>query len=132
MAEPLSTPARLSRFALVVYWITLFATTHIPGQILPKPLFQLSDLFVHYTAFSLLTFLLLCSFRSGLPQGRRLLLCAIVLGTYAAIDEYTQCYIPGRFASLRDWLADFLGVICVLGLMYTYDRVVHRRALKGM
>jgi len=50
-----------------------------------------------------------------------LLLVALVSSAYGAIDELHQYFVPGRFSSFWDWLADtlgaFFGAAAVLLLM---------------
>ncbi len=42
---------------------------------------------------------------------RRLAVAALALGLFGAIDEWHQNFIPGRDASLADWLADSSGAL---------------------
>ena len=50
----------------------------------------------------------------GLGRIRRVGIAASVLAAYGAVDELTQELVPGRHASLRDWLADMFGVLLAL------------------
>jgi VanZ family protein len=40
---------------------------------------------------------------------RRLVWAAVLLSTWAALDELHQLFIPGRSAEVSDWLSDTLG-----------------------
>ncbi len=40
---------------------------------------------------------------------------------YAFTDEFHQIYVPGRQATLKDWLVDALGVTCGVLLIRYFD-----------
>ncbi|MGQ0633671.1 MAG: VanZ family protein [Planctomycetaceae bacterium] len=109
-------PGRLAgeraRFAttitLVVYWLTLFAATHVPKvpRVLPP---QISDKWQHYVAYAVLGGLLTCWWwqRRGLTW-RSALGLVLVIAAYGAFDESTQPLF-GRESDLLDWRADAIG-----------------------
>ena len=41
---------------------------------------------------------------------------------YALCDEIHQIFVPGRWATLRDWLADVAGILIVVGLLALWRR----------
>jgi len=41
--------------------------------------------------------------------GRAFLLAAVLASAYGASDELHQAFVPGREASVRDWVADSVG-----------------------
>ncbi len=45
------------------------------------------------------------------------------LGTalYAASDEIHQSFIAGRHARLLDWMADLVGILIVVALLYVWQ-----------
>ena len=45
-----------------------------------------------------------------------ILICMV----YGAIDELHQIYIPGRYASVGDWIADVLGVLIFVSIHKIY------------
>jgi VanZ family protein len=55
-----------------------------------------------------------------------LLLAALVSSAYGAIDELHQYFVPGRYNSFCDWLADtlgaFLGAAAVLLCIRTFKK----------
>lgn len=61
------------------------------------------------------------------PWLTRGLLAAVVLG-YAAIDEVHQLFVPGRSASILDWLADALGAAVAIGII-EFVRALKRRGV---
>lgn len=64
----------------------------------------------------------------ALAQGRRggaqpmRVQAGLLAALYAASDEFHQHFIPGRTASVWDWLADVLGVILALAMLHLWRR----------
>lgn len=118
--------ARRRRFGwlgvvLAVYWLGIFAATHLPQAALPQT--NLGDKTEHFIAYGLLAFLMTAWLR--LTRSRRrgvgLLVLAVCIA-YAAADELTQP-IVNRFADFRDFLADAVGAgLGVLVGMFTFRR----------
>lgn len=88
----------------------------------------ISDLLFDYTAhaftFGVLTWLIwraLNTFSRGgfLP----LSLCKASLGAalYAASDEIHQSFVAGRHAGFLDWVADLVGILVVIALLYVWQ-----------
>ncbi len=102
--EPLT-----SRVLLAAYWIALAISTHYPRVSIPKA--PQSDKLIHAAAFGGLAFLWWRALR--IRDARSAPLAAIVLCSYAAIDEYAQRFV-GRDSDMVDWLADMLGIAVVL------------------
>jgi len=102
---------------LVLYWIIIFTATTLPGPQLPD--LHLSDKIEHFSAFFILAVMLNLALiyqrKSFLLFKYAALVTIIICLFYAAIDELHQMFIPGRFADIRDWLADSTGV--VLGVL---------------
>jgi VanZ family protein len=102
---------------LVLYWIILFTATTLPGPQLPD--LHISDKVEHFSAFFILAVMLNLALiyqrKSFLLFKYAALVTIIICLFYAAIDELHQMFIPGRFADIRDWLADSTGV--VLGVL---------------
>lgn len=93
---------------LVVYWVALFAATHIPR--IPAAL-QMpgSDKWQHFAAYGGLAFLLSIRQFGGKPLSWKT--AAQILGiliVYGALDELSQIPV-GRDAEWYDWLADIIG-----------------------
>lgn len=92
--------------SLVLYWVGIFAATHLPAARLPDV--HLNDKTEHFVAYFLLCLLLSneISFRSRITRGDWAVLCIIAL--YGAGDEWTQQFV-GRGTELFDWFADMAG-----------------------
>ncbi|MBN1400110.1 MAG: VanZ family protein, partial [Anaerolineae bacterium] len=48
---------------------------------------------------------------------------------YALLDEAHQRFVPGRWSSWRDWLADLAGILIAMILLVTWIR--YESAIKG-
>ncbi len=70
------------------------------------------DKLVHASAFLVLTLLFIHGF--ALPW--RYAACAALLTGLA--DEWHQHFLPGRSASVEDWLADLAGVLLAAALLW--------------
>ncbi len=73
------------------------------------------DKAVHAALFFLESFFLLRALRGGRPAGRiRYLSATALAGGLAVLTEAAQIWVPNRIGSVRDLLADFLGILlCV-------------------
>jgi VanZ family protein len=114
MTLPPAMPARLIIWiwrialgALMVYWMVLFAGTHI--HVPPEKTFQLNDKVLHFNGYWTLGFLLavVMMLRQGPTRRRMAAVLAIVAG-YGAVDEWTQLLVD-RDCDFHDWLADLSG-----------------------
>lgn len=92
----------LIRAALVVYWIGLFAATHVPTA--PQVDVPGGDKTIHIVGYGILALLLGVVVPRPFPVVRVL----VLLAAYAAFDELTQPLV-GRKCDLNDWLADVGG-----------------------
>jgi len=111
---------RLAGLVLMVYWPLLAIGTHWPRLPVPeRPAYAFDDILqldkaVHALGFGGLMALMLLS---GL--GKRLAWpgrCVLSLGiclAYAAVDEYSQRWMPERTVSWADAIANFIGIIGV-------------------
>lgn len=100
-------------FPLIIYWIILFTATTLPGPQLPD--IHLGDKIEHFSAFFILAVLLNLALiyqrKSYILFRYAAFVTIIICLSYGAIDELHQMFIPGRFADIRDWLADSIGVL---------------------
>ncbi len=106
---------RLLPWAPALAWAALlFVLSSRPS--LPSPGVQHFDKAAHFGAYAVLgAFLAFAAARTGWP-----LRLAAALGIlYGASDEIHQMFVPGRSASVLDWLADAAGV---LAAVYLYAR----------
>ena len=114
--------------AAATYAVLLIFATHLPAQSLP-PSITIADKLAHLGCYAVLG--LLAFSAAGLHWRRRnqsadwgayaAIVAALV--AFAAIDESTQYFSPGRVPDVLDWLANVCGILCG-GLLYTKWRQV--------
>ena len=94
----------------------VFLAADKAGQIPLLP--ELNDKFVHFCYYGTMAALL------GHGLGRRWLWIPLAtVPIVGALDEWHQLYVPGRDASVYDWVADGVGT---LAFLYVYWRVARR------
>jgi len=99
----------LFRIAFLVCFTAVTVLAFLPDYSGLPPVVNISDLLNHTAAFTMLSFLYLMSFNHARMT------MALVLGAYAISIEAIQYFLPTRYASFEDILADILGII--LGIM---------------
>jgi len=93
----------------------IFLLSHQQADDLP-PLFPHFDKIAHFLIYGLLAAALVGAFEPGLRQRRPWPVAGIVVLwclAYGLSDEFHQSFIPGRFPSLADIVADTLGAVAV-------------------
>jgi len=112
---------------LVFYWIVLFTATTLPGKDLPDLGF--SDKIQHFSAFFVLAVLLnlaLIYQRKSYFLFKNASIATIIITlSYGAFDEIHQLFISGRYADIRDWLADSAGVIIGILLLNLLKNILN-------
>lgn len=117
--------------ATLTYLTGIFILSHLPGtdsaprgaslisiiSIIPERLQN----FFHIPLFAGLTWCMLMSLSNGQWEKTLPVWCYGVVGyfaiIYAAVDEWHQSFVPGRFASLSDFFVDCLGIV---GLLFAH------------
>ncbi len=108
---------RLTTALLILYWIALVTSTHVPR--LPVDLPGNGDKVAHFVAYCGLAFLLSWAWtsrRAWLPAG--VLFAFGVAACYGIVDELTQLLVTGRSAEVADWLADISGAAIGVSLFW--------------
>lgn len=118
------------RLPAIVWAAVLFILSSIPSQSLPSLVLKFKDLFLHFAAYSVLGFLLAHALipateRPARKSGRLVILIGCL---YGASDELHQIFVPGRYCTLSDFLADCAGV--AFGL-FLYGQLFRRLAANG-
>ena len=82
------------------------------------------DKFYHFIEYAILGGLLTRAFVGAKPSivPSRLIwyIAALLSILYGASDEWHQTFVPGRFATIADWVADVLGSIAGAFGVYLY------------
>jgi VanZ family protein len=118
---------RISLAVLVVYWIAMFAATHLP-LVQPPVTLRHADKLVHAGMYAVLALLLavVWSQRATLSW-RGIFGILALLAIYGALDEATQPLV-GRTADVLDWLADVAGSIGGLAIFLAVRELRRRTA----
>ncbi len=116
---------RLGVVVLAVYWGMIFLGTHLPAVLDISP--QVSDKAKHFAAFMGLG-LMMCYVTNSRRTGRRFGGIALAGMAYAAIDELTQHFVPGRVPDVMDFVADSAGLCTAIGIYVTARCLVNRRS----
>ena len=113
----------------VLYMALIFAISSMEQPPLPMPEFEwlTIDKLYHFIEYAILGGLLARAFvkakPSVVPPQLVWYIAALLSILYGASDEWHQTFVPGRFATLADWVADVLGSIAgVLGIYLYYKK----------
>jgi VanZ family protein len=115
---------RLGIIVLAVYWVAIAIGTHLPTTLDISP--KVNDKIKHFTAFAVLAMLLAYA-TNGRNLVRRFATIAFILIAYAAADEWTQRFIPGRVPDVADFTADCGGVAAGLAIYLTLRTLFRER-----
>jgi len=122
-----STLATLCKIVLSLYWLALFAATHIPPtwRMIPR---EVNDKLEHFSGFMLLAFLVAVTWQlsAGILTSRHLWIVWFVLLAYVALDEITQIPVH-RDCDYRDWIVDATGAAAGILLFVVLRRFVDTR-----
>ena len=116
------------RLAAAIGYATLLVTaTHLPAKSLP-PTVTIGDKLVHLGCYAILGLLAFsaAAAKSSAWDWKRFGQVAAGLVAFAALDESTQYFAPGRVPDVFDWVANVCGIFCG-GWLYAQLR--HVRSL---
>ena len=102
--------------------VLIFIMSSIPGYEFPDLPFYSFDKIVHTIEFGLFGMLLFRAFRYPKPLKHPYLLTLCTGIPYAALDELHQLFVPGRFASIADFVMDVLGLVVFAGISARLNR----------
>ena len=112
----------------LIYMGVIFAVSSMKQPPLPMPKFEwlTIDKLYHFIEYAILGGLVARAFLKAKPSivPSQLIwgLSAAISILYGASDEWHQTFVPGRFATLADWVADALGSIAGVVGVYLYDK----------
>ena len=113
----------------VLYMVLIFVISSLKQPPLPMPKFEwlTIDKIYHLIEYGILGGLLAIALVNAppkrLPANWIWITAALISILYGASDEWHQTFVPGRFATLADWVADVVGTIVgVLGVYLYYRR----------
>ncbi len=97
----------------LLYAGVIFALSSMQHLQLPKLGISWTDKIAHFLEYAVFGFFMVRAFFYGSsPEKRKraLWIAFFISILYAATDEFHQIYVPGREASVLDWLADVTGI----------------------
>jgi VanZ family protein len=100
------------RIVFGLYLIAILAASSIPGRSMPKIIILSPDKLLHLTEYFILAVLAYLSFK----KFSKTLIIGLIL--FAIMDEIWQSFIPGRWPSVFDVVADILGMMIVITTVY--------------
>ena len=103
----------VARWPAVVLWMALlFALSSIPSEVVqPSGAIPL-DKVAHFCFYGVLGALLAGAIgRRRVGWGAVIALAVAIGALYGVSDEFHQRFVPGRDASVDDWIADVLGTL---------------------
>ncbi len=107
--------------AAIVWAIVIFCLSQIPGVDVPRLVFN-TDKLVHAIVYGILGFFTLGSMKSTVEGYRlfQIVLAVVLVVIYGGLDEFHQHFIPGRTADIHDLMADAVGGMIGVGLLYYF------------
>ena len=114
----------------LLYVALIFSLSSLSKPPIPKLDWNASDKFYHAIEYAVLSFLLgqaLVNTSSRLSVGFAGMIAMFVAVLLGASDEWYQSFVPGRFSTVSDWVADSLGGILGALLMYVWHWFRARR-----
>jgi len=110
------------RNLLIFYAILILSVSSIPGNSIPRFVLLSWDKLLHIIEYSILGFLSVRSFDS--KSIKNMINISIICLCFAILDETWQSFIPGRFSSGLDVIADGIGIVIgsIFALRYNSNK----------
>ena len=102
------------RKLLLIYGVLILSVSSIPGNSIPRFVLLSWDKLFHIIEYSILGFLSVRSFNS--KSIKNMINISIICLCIAVFDEIWQSFVPGRFSSALDVIADGIGII--IGIIF--------------
>lgn len=108
---------------MIVVMGTIFFLSHQTGDSIDLPSFPGMDKLAHFFVYGVLAFTIIGAHRrqSRVTSPVRVIITTLVICLlYGISDEYHQSFIPGRFVSRGDLVADITGActVCLSWLIF--------------
>jgi VanZ family protein len=78
--------------------------------------------FVEYAVFAWLSLRFARNIQKGTINVKTYTITIIILALFAISDEWHQSFVPGRFASVLDFIADLAGILAGVGIYLMFLR----------
>ena len=96
---------------MIGYAVLIFAISSLPGHSIPNLFFLSYDKIVHTLEFGLFGMLLYRSLLFHFQVKWPYLYTITAGSSYAGLDEIHQYFVLGRYCSIYDFIADFIGLV---------------------
>lgn len=109
--------------------LVIFIQSSISSLKLPDFAFNLGDKILHFIVFGILGILTARGLRNAknrIVKENYISITLLLCIAYGILDEIHQYFVPGRYFSWWDWVADILGVITLV-LIYKYFIVLKNK-----
>lgn len=119
----------LYQFPAIAFAILIFVISSIKTLSIPEMGIEWADKIAHLIEYGIFGFLVVRAFYfyPKLRNPTKVYLLAIILTLiYAAGDELHQSLVPGRYASVTDWIADGVGVL-IGGMIFRWWHPLEQR-----
>ena len=108
------------KFTALGYAALIIALSSIPGRSFPTAQIFTYDKVIHLVEYAGFAIVLIMA----LPDVSNIWIVAAVAALFGMGDELYQSLIPGRDASLADWIADSMGILISV---FAYQRWQSRK-----
>ena len=118
------------QFPWQLLMLSIFIQSSIGSLKIPDFGFKLSDKILHFIVFGTLGILMARGMRNAknkIVNESYISITLMICIVYGILDEVHQYFVPGRYFSWWDWVADILGVIT---LVWIYKRFIESSELK--
>lgn len=126
------------RWSFTIYWLPpiLWAGLILVGTSLPKvpgPDLSGHDKHVHLTVYLILGLLMLRGFigGGGWPAKRAAIWTIVAGGAFGALQEINQAFIPGRFATFGDFVANLSGLLLATVVLWAWKGLIVKADAKS-
>ena len=112
----------------------IFYLSHQPHDFAELPPFVGFDKLLHIIAYSSLAGTFLYALKPYVHDSNRTVTAVVIVlfcSIYGISDEFHQSFIPGRFSSIWDVLADGFGALLVVGWWHRKEGKGKRRKVNG-
>jgi len=112
----------LTAYCGLIFWLS-------DQEMLPMPeVFSFQDKVVHLIAYFVMAVLCWRALRHiGMTDRNLAALSFVFCNVYGISDEWHQSFVPGRTASIWDWLADSLGAALAVFLLPKLNQLLDNK-----
>jgi len=109
-STPAAAPSAAARWTPPIVWVVIILIGTSWPSVSVGPDVQHLDKVVHFTAYAVLSALMLRATLTPREWGTVAMIIAMV-SVFGAVDEWHQSFIPRRSMSFADWIADSMGAL---------------------